>query len=345
MAIGLLCNSCRKSNSNLNAKKCKCGKVYPRQRKYRVRTKTPVGWRTKTVVSLSEAQNLETEFKKIRESSDTTQEETVSPENQPLSPSPTLTPTSLILEARSNTFPALVPTSLANRVTGFMALPAIGPNISPARASGMSLWSIRDDYIRVEKGVEMKFHSEAHDTDPENWEEPNYPLLSDYVEDTILHEVWGGNKKHSSYLNMVRLACWKDVPINEIDRAFVKTLRQQIRTKGLAVEHKKLTKAQKNRLEATGRLMSASTENNYITALSKVLRHAVEEDDYDLNPPPLKKLPENNRRERTFSDEEEDRLIGYFESDPKLEHYADLLKVLLDTGLRLGNPSQVRTVS
>lgn len=76
MAIGLLCCKCWKSTSNLNSKRCECGYAY-RRRKYKVRVKTSTGWRTRTVASLSEAQLIETGFKRTSsEVWETSQEDT-----------------------------------------------------------------------------------------------------------------------------------------------------------------------------------------------------------------------------------------------------------------------------
>ena len=58
MAINLMCTKCKKTHK-LTTLKCSCGSNLKNNGKYRVRARTPQGWKSKTAASLSEAKKFE----------------------------------------------------------------------------------------------------------------------------------------------------------------------------------------------------------------------------------------------------------------------------------------------
>lgn len=150
-----------------------------------------------------------------------------------------------------------------------------------------------------------------------------YPLLSDASED-ILKEHYGGDRNCAQFQNLDRLARWNDVRLNQIDKQYLKDMRKWLEEKGSSPE----------------------TINRYWACLRFLLNYAVDEWEMDLMVPRMKKVKvKNNRRERILSRKDEQKVTHWLRNCERHDkaHYADLVEVLLDTGMRLGEALALTT--
>jgi site-specific recombinase XerD len=128
-------------------------------------------------------------------------------------------------------------------------------------------------------------------------------------------ELWSGTKNQVDALNRTKLviqALGKDTPIAKVDRASIKKLSADWLAHG----------------------NTQATVNRKLSILSKLMKHAVDEEVIEEAPKIVLKHDPDSRRFRVLSESEEDRLLAAFER----EDTRRFVEFLLDTGCRYSEP-------
>lgn len=161
---------------------------------------------------------------------------------------------------------------------------------------------------------------------------PTVPTLS-MAADRMYAEVWSDNRDSVN-------------PVHKIHT--IVSIIGDLKLSQIKPQHISMIEAS---LKASGR--SPATINRYKTALLTILHRAVSHWEVISTFPKITKAKESNMRERLMSAEEEEKLITLLGSItikdikfdsmlPRYQHVAEMVAVLVDTGMRLGELLQLK---